>query len=204
MERMLLHSAMQTGAAQDDEIITGLAIAMIPQLERKMPLDALDAVYTRWLDVALSTSDTRAQMVTAHDLLSTWAQIQSELAAQAAREHEYKARSYRAEVERQLREAGKQVRPAGPVLRDLEAQVGRPISPAQRGMSEAEKASTAPNRWDRYYPADDLIAPNVEAVVSAEQHAKEQRNREEWFKLIAEKEREAANRPVNSTETEGK
>jgi hypothetical protein len=184
LDLILLHSAMQTGASTDVDVIQGLSRSMAPNLMRHIKtLEELDATYTRWLDTALLDPDRPSVMVTAHDLLSVWNTLQAELAANRARSAEIQAREYRVRVEAELRERPRQMKSIAPLLK-------RPDAPALPAPSEAEKPQEARPEWDRLYSPSETIEPNLKAVVSADQMAKEQRNRQAWYELAAKAEQQ--------------
>lgn len=107
---MMRHSAVMMGAAFDAAVAVGLAKQMAPMLMSEIPLEALDAVYTRWLRDAGRDAHRRGQMVTGHDLLYTWHTIQAELEAQSALEHERAERAYREAMMREIQAAPRAVR----------------------------------------------------------------------------------------------
>lgn len=165
-----------TGAAIDPDVITETARQMAPTLMQHMALDDLDAAYTRWLAVAMRDPEQRSVLVTAHNLLSSWNTLQSEVAAARAADLEQKALAYRAEVQAGL--SGKKRKVTN--IADLARRdgVALPFAPGR-----AEKPQEARESYDAMYPPKEYTEAD-----RMEQAAREQRNREVWHKLAAEHE----------------
>lgn len=188
LEAMLLSSAMLTGAATDDAAIIELAKRMAPALMQLIPFDRLDEVYERAITMKLLNPDSKAVMINAHDLLSTWYTLNAQEAAKLAAEAAERKLAYRAAQEAELRRKPRKLHHISELAQRDGVQVpwevgspGAPIAPEQpveplRTLEGAE-AEAARRRAN----ADELEAlEGMERV---------QRNREAWYRLAAEDER---------------
>ena len=174
---MLLHSAGMTGAATDDEVITALALQMLPLVSAQIPYERLDEVYTRLITAMMLDPSTPSVMVTAHGFLSTWNTIQAEEAAFRAREAERAALDYKAQAQAELRRNPRKVTHIGELAK--RDGVTLPYNPANMDAPTGEK------RPGNYRDGSE---PPPTAAPTPEQVAREERNREAWHRLAAKHE----------------
>lgn len=186
IEKMLLHSAMLTGAVADDVVIAGQAAAMAPFLAAQMTLADLDEVYTLVATRLISNPEQRAVLATAHDFMGAWFEIKAQRAAAAAATHQRRLAEYREQAEAELRA---NPRPMHSIA-DLARRDGV-VLPWTVGQNDTG-ASDSHGEGRELAHRGESTAGHIEAVseaVDAERLARIEKNRQAWFSLAADEER---------------